>query len=350
MRGYPSLTITLPTHRTAPENRQDPLRLKNLVTEATNRLLSEFNKREIEGVLLRLEQLVSSIDFRNTLSGLALFVNQDFGLSVLLPVSIPERVAVDETFATRDLIYALNHSSRYWVLVLSEKPTRLYEGANEILTEVTSDGFPMTHDGPGGSAPLPGGFGVRRSAISDEYHRKFFRQVDSALQPFLQDDPLPLIVVGVDRYLAFFNEVTGHASAIAGSVTGSHDKTTAPELSKLVWPLVQEHLAAKRQEALDQLAKVVNTGKFVSSVGEVWRLAQEGRGETLLVEEDFHYPARLDASSAHLLPADDAAAPDVITDAVDEIIETVLNKQGKVVFVENGKLTDHQRIALTLRF
>lgn len=44
--GYPTLTITLPTHRTSPDNQQDPIRLRNLVTQATDRLLGEFSKRE----------------------------------------------------------------------------------------------------------------------------------------------------------------------------------------------------------------------------------------------------------------------------------------------------------------
>ena len=44
---YPCLTITLPTHRTSPDNKQDPIRVKNLVTEGTNRLLGEFSKREV---------------------------------------------------------------------------------------------------------------------------------------------------------------------------------------------------------------------------------------------------------------------------------------------------------------
>ena len=39
--GYPALTITLPTHRTSPDNQQDPIRLRNLVTQATDRLLAE---------------------------------------------------------------------------------------------------------------------------------------------------------------------------------------------------------------------------------------------------------------------------------------------------------------------
>ena len=52
--------------------------------EATERLLGEFNKREIESLLKRLENLTSAFDFLNTLDGLALFVNQNFGRVVFL--------------------------------------------------------------------------------------------------------------------------------------------------------------------------------------------------------------------------------------------------------------------------
>ena len=48
--------------------------------------------------------------------------------------------------------------------------------------------------GPGGEQPLPGGQ-FKKSAYRDEYHRKFFRQIDTALKPFLADDPLPLAIV-----------------------------------------------------------------------------------------------------------------------------------------------------------
>ena len=35
MRGYPFLSLLLPTHRTVPANLQDPIRVRNLVKEAT---------------------------------------------------------------------------------------------------------------------------------------------------------------------------------------------------------------------------------------------------------------------------------------------------------------------------
>lgn len=350
VRGYPALTITLPTHRTSPDNRQDPIRVRNLVDQATNRLLAEFKRREVEPLLARLERLVNGIDYRYTLDGLALFVNQDFARAFQLPFRLKERVVIDETFATRDLVFALNRSPRYWTLVLSEQPTRLFEGLRDTLVEFTEDGFPLTHEGPGGAQPLPGGFGVRKSAYRDERHRQFFRQVDAALKPILAEDPLPLAVVGVDRFLAFFNEVTSHREAILTTLTGSHDKTSPHELAKLVWPLVEANLSAQRLQVMETLEQAVSQRKVASTVGEVWRFAHEGRGALLLVEEDFHYPARLDPSGQHLSPADDPTAPGVLDDAVDEIIEAVLSKQGRVVFLENGKLAVHQRIALILRY
>ncbi len=348
--GYPAVTITLPTHRTAPDNHQDPIRVKNLATEAAGRLLKEFSRREIQPLLLRLEQLVSDIDYRNALDGLALFVNRDMARAFYLPFRLKERIVIDETFATRDLVFALNRTPRYWVLALSEQPTRLFEGTRETLVEIQGEGFPMRHEGPGGDAPLPGGFGVQKSAHRDERHRQFFRQVDAALKPFMTDDPLPLAVVGVDRYISFFNEVSSHKSAVITTLTGSHDKTAAHELGKLVWPLVKANLAGRRQEMLKELDKAIGERKFVSTVEQVWRLANEGRGRLLLVEEDFHVPARVDETGMHITRAADPTAPDVMEDAVDEIIETVLRFQGEVVFMEKGLLHAHQGIALILRF
>jgi hypothetical protein len=348
--AYPSLSITLPTHRTSPGNRQDKIRLRNLTKQATQQLLGEFSRREIEPLLSRLEDLAGDVNFRYTLDGLALFANQEFSARYYLPFTLPERVMVGDSFLTRDLVFAMNRMPRYWVLVLSEKPTRLFEANRDTLVEVREGGFPIVHEGPGGELSLPGGFGVRKSAYRDERHRQFFRTVDNALKPFLSEDPLPLIVLGVNRFLAFFREVSAHNDFILDTLNGSHDKTSPPRLAKLVWPKVEAGLAEKRKQYLVELDRAAGEQKIASSIGEVWRMANEGRGRLLLVEQDFHFSGWLDESGLELMPADGPAAPDVIPDAVDDIIQTVLSKQGQVVFTENGELEAHQRIALVLRY
>ncbi|MBU2611064.1 MAG: hypothetical protein KJ606_09005 [Chloroflexi bacterium] len=345
-----SLSILMPTNRTYPDNQQDPIRLKNLVTEATNRLITRYGKREIEPLLTRLESLIAQIDFRKTLEGLALYVSPNFSRQYVLPFSVKERVILGEKFATRDLVFAINRSPRYWALVLSEKPARLYEGFRDTLTEIVDGEFPMTHLGPGGAESLPGGFGIKRSAIRDEYDRQFFRHVDEALGGFVSLDPIPAIVVGVKRNLAFFKEVTKHSNLILRTLEGSHDKTSPSKLGELVWPLVQEGLANQRKEVFGELEKAIGTRQFASGIQSVWQATQEGRGAILLVEQNFHFPARVDPSGINLIPADDPEEADGLDDVVDELIETILSKGGKVVFAEDGVLEVHQRIVLILRY
>lgn len=346
---YPSITITMPTHRTSPANQQDVIRLKNLAQQAVDQLLKEFKKREVQGLLDKLDQMVRDVDHRYNLDGLKLFLSAEYANIFHLPFTLSERVVIQDNFFTRDLVYAMNRTPRYWVLSLSEKPNRLYEGSHDTLVEIRGEGFPMEHTGPGGAAALPGGFGVNKSAYRDERHRQFFRKVDAAFRPFVLDDPLPLAVVGVDRFQSFFNEVSAHSNRILATVTGSHDKTSPSNLAKLVWPPVKEKLAEERQRVFGELEKAVGERKTASTVGEVWRIANQGRGLKLVVEEDFHYTARLDDKGA-LHPADDPSAAGVIPDAVDEIIETVLRKGGSVVFTDNGTLEKHGRIALILRW
>src|SRR5262249_39578704 len=160
-------------------------RVKNLVTEGTNRLLGEFSKREVAPLIERLNALVEAIDYNDTLDGLVLAVNRDMAREYVLPFSLDERVVVDETFFTRDLVRALNRMRRYWVLSLSEQPTRLFTATRADLEEVTTGGFPMRHTGPGGDTALPGGIGVNRSAYRDDRHRQFFRDVDQAFRALM---------------------------------------------------------------------------------------------------------------------------------------------------------------------
>ena len=349
IHGYPSLSILLPTYRTVPENRNDPVRVKNLVTEAQNRLLQEFTARDIAPLLNRLQEVVAQIDYPHLQDGLAIFVNNDVSYLYDLPFQPVARVVVDETFATRDLVHALHYGERYWVLVLSEKPTRLFEGSGDNISETKGRGFPMTFEGPGGATRLPGGQGIESTTHSDTKHQQFFKEVDDAYKLVTIEDPLPLVVVGVDRYLAFFQNASTNNNVLA-TIKGNYDKASPSELAKLVWPLVHEKLGVQRQQVLDELEQAEHSRKCVSTIGEVWRMAKEGRGAMLVVEKGFVYPAHIDSTGTSISPASDATAPSVDDDAVDTIIETIMAKGGRVVFVDDGTLTKYQRIAMILRF
>lgn len=345
-RDYPSVSILTPTHRTAPANKQDPIRVKNLVRKATQRLLEEFTKREAATVLDNLERLVKAVDWEHTLDGLALFASRRESLSVSLPFRVKPRAMIDETFATRDLVYAFNRASPYRVLVLGHT-VRLYDAWTTVLDEHRTKPFPMTHRGPGGASRLPGGKGINRSGVRDDAVRTFFSTVDAAVAALHKDAPLPLVVVGVERNLAFYREVTKHGAALVGMLAGNHEETEPSALGKLVWPIFQAGNTLQRTAALAQLDEAVSAQRHASGIDQVWRAVVGGKCRTLLVEKDFKHPADLDAGGLQLLPYT-GSGPAALDDAVDEAIERTLARGGDVYFYDPGTLQVHQRIAATL--
>lgn len=346
-RAYPSVSILAPTHRTAPANKRDRIKVKNLLAKAIDRLHGEFTKREVAAVVKNLKALVRQVDWNHTLEGLALFASQEHSAAMSLPFRVKPRVLVDETYATRDLAYAFNRTPPYRVLVLGHT-TRLYDGWTNILDEHRGKPFPAVHRGPGGASKLPGGAGINRSAARDAAQRTFFRSVDAAVGDLQKADPAPLVLVGVERNLAFFQEVTTQAKSVVGMLAGNHEKTAPSALGKLVWPVCEASATLRRTEALVTLDDAVSAHRHASGIDQVWRAAVDAKCRLLLVEKDFSYPAELSPDGYRLLPYAGKGAGS-LDDAVDEVIERVANTGGEVFFYAPGDLDVHQRIAAVLR-
>ena len=79
------------------------------------------------------------------------------------------------------------------------------------------------------------------------------------------------------------------------------------------------------------------------------RLANDGRGKVLLVEKNYHVPAVV-TENGGLEVVKEPGGTDVMDDAVDEIIETVLLKGGEVELMDDDELSNHRKIALILRY
>jgi len=184
--------------------------------------------------------------------------------------------------------------------------------------------------------------------VRDEALRTFFRSVDDSLAVVQKSNPLPLIVVGVERNLAFYREVTHQAAVILGMLAGNHDRTSPSALGKLVWPVFDSGATLRRTEALVQLDQAVSAHRHASGIDQVWRAAVGAKCRTLLVEKEFKYPADLSPEGARLLPYTGKGASS-LDDAVDEVIERVMDSGGDVFFYPPGDLDVHQKIAAVLR-
>lgn len=350
--GYPAVSLLMPTHRTPPANQQDPIRLRNLLTETRRRLEADdaVPADVAAAVYDEMAEAAAHVDLRQVGEGLALFASPGQVHVRLLDTPVNERVVVADTYEIRDVVADAARRHRFWALVLSEQPTRLWSGDGAQLVEVTTHGFPFTHEGPGGALGLPRDYGQNPSAHRDERHRQFFRDIAGALGQVDALDSRPVFVCGVERYLAFFaDEWTG---PVAGTVPGNYDRSGPHDLQRLLAPHLAAHQAFEQIAALEHLDVARGANRFAAGLPEVWQLARRGRGAHLLVEESYHSPAWI--HDDHLHPADQqptsGPAGTLVDDAVDDVIELVARQGGEVSFVGDGSLATDGRIALILRY
>ena len=347
IHAFPAVSILAPTHRHEPGTSEDSIRLRNLMNRAQHRLLGMYPRREVAPIIDRLEQALATLDLNRPLDAVALFATRDTTQVFKLPFPVREQVVVDETFATRDLVRGLARLPRYQVLVLAEKPARLFEGTGDELVEVRAGGFPVEVEGSRGEPLESGGYPVHTSR-SDEQQRQFFRRVDRALGTANAEEPLPVFVLGVARDLGYFDQVTAHHDRIAARVAGGHERTPPGELATVVEPAVRRFFDEGRSAALTRLIEAIGTRRAALGIDEVWRAAHEGRGDMLLVEDDyFAGPSSLVGGRLQPAATDD---PDVLDDPVDEIVEAVLAHHGDVVFLERHALAEYGRIGLITRY
>ncbi|WP_119729600.1 baeRF3 domain-containing protein [Thermomonospora amylolytica] len=330
-RPYPAVSVLLPVHRRGPSGHPDPDRLRDLLAEARRRLEDDprVPPATVDDVMDGLRQAADRIDLGHAREGVALYAAPDgerHAFTLDQP-PVEERVVVDHTFATRDLVAAHTRTTRYWLLVLADR-TRLWDCRPGGLTEVVGGPFPM----------------ARRPDAGRDFHRA----VTAALGRVNGRDPRPVIVAGTTRDQAFFEEAAHGSIILAGRVDGDHHDAGAAELAELVHPVLAAYEDLREVAVLTELEAARSLRRYASGLADVARLAEEGRGAHLVVERGYYAPAVRSAEGA-LIPVDRPHG-DAVEDAVDRVIETVLEYGGEVTLVSDGFLVDHARIALVVRY
>ena len=339
------ITLVANTHRTSPENKRDPIVLKNLITEAEERLAKIHDKRTAEGFADKLKALANSIDHSHNLEGLVLFVNDSVSEAIRIPVKVTDRVVIDGTFATRDLVRAFHQQQSYYVLVLSRQNARLIEASSDRLVDEIKGDFPMDC----GSLYTTDKDELTRAKGTDNLIEEFFNRVDKAFQAHWKKKPLPLVLVSEKRNHDHFLKVTDN-DRIVVTLDRNRDKEKSHHIISDAWPEVKEAFAQKNARRIEELGRAVGAQKFLSDFNDIWRAVHDGRGQTLFVQVGLFQPAKIDGDGILLLEEREQQNQGFIDDVIDEMIGINLQSGGDTVFLEKGALADFQGLALIVRY
>lgn len=330
-RAFPSITVLANTTPKAPLRGPERATLEQLVADADRRLgdlvSPELRRRLVDAARRLVEEYADEPAGR----AIAICVSPEHEAVVRLGREVAERVVVDDTFATRDLVADLNRTAEFSVVTLSDRRVRWLLGDRHRLIEVREEGrWPLIRD--------------------DEVGRDLWvRTVVEQVRALDAERSLPVVVAGVQRTVRTILDAV--EAEVIGEVPGNHDRTTATELHHGAWPLVVDWLRSDREHAVERLEAARSTRRFAGGLDEIWPLAHEGRVELIAVEDGYAVAGRLDGD--HIVRVDAVSeldGADVIDDVLDELVETVMRFGGRAVMMGDGELADCDRVAAVLRY
>ncbi len=341
------LTIILNTHRTRPDNKQDSLTLKNLIKEAEERIFAGQSKRDAVNLVQRLHELETKIDHHHNLESLILFVNESIAEYTRLPISVENRVVLDHTFATRDLVRALHTESSYYILVLSQQKTRLIEAFNDKVVSEIGDPFPIENTQFDSVTRAELANGNRKNNLIAEY----FNGIDKAVNTIRRDHPLPvLICTEQGNYHEYLKIVDQKESFFDTYLNKNRVEEKAHHIVSDAWEIVKDYTRAQHITRKKELVKAVSSGKFLSDVNDIWRAILEGRVQTLFIEQGLFQPGLMNGHTITLVSENDRSGKEVVDDIFDEMILSNMNYGGDTVFLPKGELTDFNGFGAITRY
>ncbi|HEX6206859.1 MAG TPA: hypothetical protein VF058_00720 [Actinomycetota bacterium] len=362
-----SVSIYMPSHRAGPQVRQDPIRLKNLLGLAEERLLSDGLRRpEAREILDPAGDLLEDAEFwRHQGDGLALFLSKDHGLVLRLPVAFEELLVTGDRYQIKPLIPLLSGDARFLILALSQKEIRLLQATRQVIEEVELEDVPESLREAAvhremrflnyrvGTGFTSGG---RQSAIfhghgdrtDEEYVRKYLRAIDEGLRSAIEGERSPLVLAGVRSLLDTYRTVSQYPDILPEIVQGNPDELSNEELHAQARPPVEARHRQRIEDAVGRFEEQAGTGLAVSGVHEVVPAAAHGRIEVLWVGLGVQRWGSFDDETASVEVRDQPKAGD--EDLLDRAAADALLSGGTVYAVDPGEVPGDAPIAALLRY
>lgn len=371
-KGEWHVSLYMPTHPIGQEQLQDPIRLKNLLSEAEKNLLEyDVPRPDVEEILRPAGELLSNKEFwQSQGNGLAVFLSKDLAQIYRLSAGFEELAIVGKSFYVQPIVPLLSGNGNFYVLTLSQNLTRLFVGSRDNLSEVElidtpssmsealqiddlqkNLGFQTSTDnsGTGGERPAVH-YGQGEDNNKKELLLRYFQQLDDGIARVVENSTAPMVIAGVDYLLPIFREATSYKNIVEEGIVGSPDRQDLTELHAQAWKLVEPIFLDNQQKAIDRFSELLGqqNGLATSDLDEAVKAAIGGRVDTLIVPLGVQKWGRYDPAT-DFVRFDVEPTPDTEDMLNYAVTQTILNS-GNVYAVTAEQLPGNGDVAAILRY
>ncbi|HRQ52307.1 MAG TPA: hypothetical protein PLR74_17295 [Agriterribacter sp.] len=335
-RHWPAVSIIMPFEPVIQRRDDIMQKLQKAVKKVEWEMGTGYDEDLAGLVMLKLRTIIQNLNFSTFKKSIAIYVSPVFEKVLYLNIPVHETITVDEFFFIRDIVHAKKDIPAYFVLVLSEKWSAVYEGSVNGLIKIKSNGA--------GNMP-----GAQRTATAEKvgddngfFVKRFLQHTDEGLSILLSAMPLPVLVVGSKKALAYFRGLTVNSKSIVECMEGSHGKGAEAALFNSIRPYIADWDKIKVKHLYHQLEKAATEGKLVNGITAVQQSLSQHRGRLLVVGKSLVQRPGIPGTEVDGSRFNKFSC---VRHGIDDIIEKVLENGGDIEMVDDDVLGG-QQIAL----
>jgi len=365
----PCVSIFLPVDGGGTANRQDPVRLQNLMRQAAVELARlGFDEEGARAVLAPVEELAAEPTFWSApAGGLALYSALGFLRTVRVDYTLPERVVIGDHFSIRPLLPLLERVKLFYVLAVSLNRVRLLEVTPEGVDELRLAGMPASFEAEMGYAQYDSGVQVHATAApglgrsgmfhghgdGDEERYKedvvaYFRRIVSVLERHLPGQDTAIVLAAVAPHHALFARANRRLRVTSDGIFGNPDATSNGELAERGRDIVQEERSQHLDTELSRWVELRGNGRGVDDFEEIVRAADQGRIEALFLAEGAERWGSYERDLCRVAIHSDPEPGDV--DLLELSAARTLAQGGCVYTLPQGLMPQGRALVATLRY
>jgi hypothetical protein len=365
------ISIYMPFFRNGAEIQQNPIRFKNLLSEA-EKLLVKRGKRATEAswMLTSAKRFLNFHSFwQYDASGLAAFIAPGIVKIFRTPSSFRETIMIGDHFYIRPVLPMITSHMKYYMLDLNLSGVRLYSGSRYLFSRIESETLPGPIENvllsdfsekhtqfygtslPGDSeSPVIYGYGHD----TDNQTRRiieYFNIVNNAVTSLLNKTNSPLITAGVDYLHPIYHKVNSYPQLLDKGIHLDIALFSDQQMHDQSLELVQPYYATRKQYDKEQYRMLAGkkSSTAVNDIQSIVAGALHGRVNTLfLVNTSVVTWGQLQKSDQSVTIHDHQLAGD------DELIERAavdtLQRGGSVYVLDREEMPDENDVAAIMRY
>jgi hypothetical protein len=345
--GYlPAVSLIMPFHPVMASKRDLEYQCKRAMEKIESQLMEQYPRDRAIPVLEKIRRLINTLNYNTHKKSVAIFASPLIEKVYYLEVAVEEKIVVDSSFEIRDLVYSQKQVVQYLVLLLSGERSKTYLGNSSSFLLIKSNVPASIHAYENDVPEKVGKFSdpaARKEVMLD----KFLLHMDQGLSLVLRAYPFPVFVLGAERVLGHFRQITHNQRNIVGYIHGNFLDATEAGIRTVLRPYLDDWQRVRQTDIINKVTAAEGEDKLSKGIREVWKASTGRNARLLVVEKGFTFSTRQIPESGNIsretAPGNN---PFYIKDAVDDVMEKVLAGGGDVQFVENGTLKEYGHIAL----